>query len=161
MADEKAEAEKPKRPPRAKKPEGEAAEAKADAKPPREAKPKPEAKGDAKPARAKGDGKAAEAKAEEGAEKPKKVKKPKVRRVFKPRPVAVKALPPNRVEAKTGKMVKLTQIGSPIARQAYQQATLKGLGLNKLHRSRVLEETASVRGMIDSVRHLLIVETVA
>jgi large subunit ribosomal protein L30 len=158
MADDKAEAEKPKRPPRAKKPEGEAADAKpAQAK---EAKPKPEAKGDAKPARAKGDGKAAEAKGEEAEPKPKKVKKAKTRRIFKPRPVTVRPLPPNLAEIKTGKMVRLTQIGSPIARKAYQEATLKGLGLNKLHRSRVLEDTASVRGMIDSVRHLLIVETV-
>jgi len=162
MADEKTEAEKAKRPPRAKKPEGEA-EAKAEGKPagkPAEAK-EARPKAEAKPARAKGDGKAAEAKAEAGVEKPKKVKKPKLKRPFTPRPVAVVPLPPNRAEVKTGKKLKITQIGSPIGRQDYQLATLKGLGLNKLHRSRVLEETASVRGMIDRVRHLLRIETVA
>jgi large subunit ribosomal protein L30 len=57
--------------------------------------------------------------------------------------------------------VKVTQIGSPIGRQAYQRATLQGLGLDKLRRSRVLEDTPAVRGMIDSVKHLLLVEPVA
>jgi large subunit ribosomal protein L30 len=54
--------------------------------------------------------------------------------------------------------VKVTQIGSPIGRSADQEATLIGLGLNKLHRSRELEDTPSVRGMIAKVRHLLHVE---
>ena len=43
----------------------------------------------------------------------------------------------------------VTQIGSPIGRRADQEATLKGLGLNKRHRSRVLEDTPAVRGMIE------------
>jgi large subunit ribosomal protein L30 len=54
--------------------------------------------------------------------------------------------------------VKVTQTGSPIGRQAYQRATLKGLGLNKMNRSRVLIDTPSTRGMIESVKHLLRVE---
>ncbi|KJV10764.1 50S ribosomal protein L30 [Elstera litoralis] len=58
----------------------------------------------------------------------------------------------------TGKTVKVTQIGSPIGREAYQRDTLKGLGLNKLHRSRVLEDTPAVRGMIRTVQHLIKVE---
>jgi large subunit ribosomal protein L30 len=57
------------------------------------------------------------------------------------------------------KTVTITQIGSPIGRQDYQQATLKGLGLNKLRRSRVLEDTPAVRGMIDRVRHLLRIDS--
>ena len=56
------------------------------------------------------------------------------------------------------KTVRVTQIGSPIGRREDQRATLIGLGLNKLHRSRALEDTPSVRGMIDKVRHLLRVE---
>jgi large subunit ribosomal protein L30 len=56
------------------------------------------------------------------------------------------------------KTVKVTQTGSPIGRTADQQATLIGLGLNKLHRTRELEDTPSVRGMINKVRHLLDVE---
>ena len=56
------------------------------------------------------------------------------------------------------KVVKITQTGSPIGRPKDQRATLVGLGLNKMHRSRELEDTPSVRGMIDKVRHLLRVE---
>jgi large subunit ribosomal protein L30 len=59
----------------------------------------------------------------------------------------------------SGKTVKVTQIGSPIGREDYQLATLKGLGLNKMRRSRVLEDTPAVRGMIERVKHLLKVET--
>jgi large subunit ribosomal protein L30 len=65
----------------------------------------------------------------------------------------------NETPAATGKRVKVTQIASPIGRQAYQRATLKGLGLNKLRRSRELEDTPAVRGMIAAVGHLVIVET--
>jgi large subunit ribosomal protein L30 len=61
--------------------------------------------------------------------------------------------------AKKGR-VKVTQIGSPIGREGSQRVTLRGLGLDKLQRSRELEDTPSVRGMIDKVRHLLRVETV-
>ena len=62
---------------------------------------------------------------------------------------------------KTGKTIKVTQIGSPSGRPEDQRATLVGLGLNKRHRSRVLEDTPAVRGMITKVRHLLIVEETA
>ncbi len=54
--------------------------------------------------------------------------------------------------------VKVTQIGSPIRRTADQRATLVGLGLNKMHRTRELEDTPSVRGMIAKVSHLVRVE---
>lgn len=53
------------------------------------------------------------------------------------------------------KTVTVTQTGSPIGRRADQEATLVGLGLNKLRRSRVLEDTPSVRGMIAKVAHLV------
>lgn len=56
------------------------------------------------------------------------------------------------------KTIKLTQIGSPIGRPAVQEATLIGLGLNKMQRVSVLEDTPSVRGMIKKVAHLLKVE---
>ena len=55
----------------------------------------------------------------------------------------------------------VTQIGSPIGRQAYQRATLIGLGLNKMHRTSTLEDTPSVRGMIEKVKHLVRVEDAA
>ena len=54
--------------------------------------------------------------------------------------------------------VKVTQVGSPIGRQKYQRDTLKGLGLNKMHKTRELEDTPSVRGMINKVKHLITVE---
>ncbi len=54
--------------------------------------------------------------------------------------------------------IKVTQIGSPIGRRGDQRATLVGLGLNKMHRSRVLADTPSVRGMIRKVAHLVQVE---
>ncbi len=56
------------------------------------------------------------------------------------------------------KTLIVTQIGSPIGRKAYQEATLKGLGLNKLNRTRELEDTPAVRGMLTSVAHLVRVE---
>jgi large subunit ribosomal protein L30 len=57
-------------------------------------------------------------------------------------------------EAKT-KTITIEQIGSPIRRPDKQQKTLIGLGLNKRHRVRTLEDTPSVRGMIESVGHLV------
>jgi large subunit ribosomal protein L30 len=55
--------------------------------------------------------------------------------------------------------VIVTQIGSPIGRKKDQRQTLMGLGLNKLHRTRELEDTPSVRGMIAKVQHLVRVES--
>jgi large subunit ribosomal protein L30 len=51
----------------------------------------------------------------------------------------------------------VTQTGSPIRREDGQRATLKGLGLNKLHRTVELEDTPEVRGMIRAVRHMVTV----
>ena len=58
-------------------------------------------------------------------------------------------------------MVKITQVKSPIARPDTQERTLVALGLNKLHRSRVLADTPANRGRIDKVKHLLVIEPVA
>ena len=54
--------------------------------------------------------------------------------------------------------LKVTQTGSPIGRRSDQRATLIGLGLNKMHRTRELEDTPAVRGMINKVNHLVRVE---
>ncbi len=59
---------------------------------------------------------------------------------------------------KKASTVKVTQIGSPIGRRSDQRATLVGLGLNKMHRTRELEDTPAVRGMINKVSHLVRVE---
>ncbi|MFK7882461.1 50S ribosomal protein L30 [Roseobacter sp.] len=54
-----------------------------------------------------------------------------------------------------GKTIVVKQIGSPIRRPAKQRATLIGLGLNKMHKTRELEDTPSVRGMINSISHMV------
>ena len=54
--------------------------------------------------------------------------------------------------------VRVTQIKSVIGRKRDQRQTLVGLGLNKIGRTRDLEDTPSVRGMINKVKHLVRVE---
>ena len=54
--------------------------------------------------------------------------------------------------------IKITQTGSPIRREADQRATLIGLGLNKMHKTRELEDTPEVRGMIRKVAHRVKIE---
>jgi large subunit ribosomal protein L30 len=56
------------------------------------------------------------------------------------------------------KSVRVTQIASGLGRKPGQQATLIGLGLNKMRSTRELEDTPSVRGMIRKVAHLVKVE---
>ncbi len=58
------------------------------------------------------------------------------------------------------KRLKVTQTGSPIRRPKIQRETLVGLGLNKMNRSRILEDTPAVRGMIAKVRHMVRVEEI-
>ncbi|MEO1091964.1 MAG: 50S ribosomal protein L30 [Pseudomonadota bacterium] len=53
------------------------------------------------------------------------------------------------------KRLRITQTGSPIGRLAVQRQTLVGLGLNKLHRSKVWRDTPEVRGRIAVVHHLV------
>ena len=52
-------------------------------------------------------------------------------------------------------MVELRQAGSPIRRNGDQRDTLKGLGLNKVGRTRELKHTRPVHGMIIKVQHML------
>ena len=53
------------------------------------------------------------------------------------------------------KTITVRQTGSPIRRPQDQRATLVGLGLNRIGRTRTLEDTPSVRGMINKVAHLV------
>ena len=53
------------------------------------------------------------------------------------------------------KTIVVKQIGSPIRRPAEQRQTLIGLGLNRMHRTRELEDTPSVRGMVAKIPHLV------
>ena len=134
------------------------------------AKPKATADG-AAPKKAAGAEKAPKAAAKGKAAAP-EAAEPKVKKPKRPKPpraklapaherfaamAAILAKPQARPDKPEGK-VKITQVGSPIGRADYQLETLKGLGLNRRHRSRVLENTPSVRGMIDRVRHLIRVE---
>ena len=70
-------------------------------------------------------------------------------------PAAKKAAAPKKEAKQSGKTLTVTQTGSPIGRTPDQRQTLIGLGLNKLHRTRTLEDTPSVRGMINKVKHLV------
>jgi len=55
------------------------------------------------------------------------------------------------------KTIVVKQVGSPNRRPQNQRATLIGLGLNKMHRIRELEDTPSVRGMVNSIPHLVVI----
>ncbi len=61
-------------------------------------------------------------------------------------------------EAAKSKTVTIRQVHSATRRRSDQRETLIGLGLNKLNRQRTLEDTPSVRGMINKVAHLLVIE---
>ena len=86
-------------------------------------------------------------------EKKTAAKKAPAKTTAKAKPAAKKA---------AGKTITVRQIGSPIGRPECQRGTLIGLGLNKMYKTRTLEDTPSVRGMIRSIPHLVeIVEEVA
>ena len=51
--------------------------------------------------------------------------------------------------------IKITQIKSRIKAPAVQKRTLDALGLKKMHHSVVKEDTPSVMGMVNVVRHLV------
>ena len=53
------------------------------------------------------------------------------------------------------KTIVIKQIGPPIRRPKDQRQTLVGLGLNKMHKTRELEDTPSVRGMINKIPHMV------
>jgi large subunit ribosomal protein L30 len=57
--------------------------------------------------------------------------------------------------ASKDKTIKVQQIGSALRRQHTQRATLVGLGLNKIGRSRDLPDNPMTRGMIEKVKHLV------
>ncbi|MBP57342.1 MAG: 50S ribosomal protein L30 [Rhodobiaceae bacterium] len=53
------------------------------------------------------------------------------------------------------KKIKVKQIASSVRRKPYQKKNLVGLGLNKLHKTVELDDTPSIRGMINKVNHLV------
>jgi len=56
------------------------------------------------------------------------------------------------------KTVKVTQLKSSIGRLPKHRATLKGLGLRRINHTVELEDTPSVRGMINQVHYMVKVE---
>ena len=54
--------------------------------------------------------------------------------------------------------LKITQVRSVIRQRKSQKATMKALGLRRMHQSVELEDTPQLRGMIDKVRHLIAVD---
>ncbi len=58
----------------------------------------------------------------------------------------------------TAQKIKVTQTGSPIGRPKYQRGTLVCLGLNRIGRSRVIDDTPENRGRLAKVHHLVAVE---
>jgi large subunit ribosomal protein L30 len=57
-----------------------------------------------------------------------------------------------------GKTLKVTLVRSPIGTNARHRACVRGLGLRKLHQTVELQDTPSIRGMIDKVNYLLKLE---
>ena len=55
------------------------------------------------------------------------------------------------------KTIVVKQVASAARRPAIQTATLKGLGLNKMNRTRELEDTPAVRGMVAKIPHLAVI----
>ncbi len=56
------------------------------------------------------------------------------------------------------KKIKVTQVRSVIGRDESQKRTIQALGLGKINRSRIHTDSSAMRGMINKVRHLVVVE---
>jgi large subunit ribosomal protein L30 len=54
--------------------------------------------------------------------------------------------------------LKVTQVRSGVGKSDLQNKTLHGLGLFGPHKSKILQDTPSIRGMIRKVSHLVVVE---
>jgi large subunit ribosomal protein L30 len=59
-----------------------------------------------------------------------------------------------------GGKLRVTQIRSAIDRPREQKATIRALGIHRMHQSVVKEDRPEIRGMIAAVRHLVTVEEV-
>ncbi len=58
------------------------------------------------------------------------------------------------------KQLKITQVRSYICRPEKQRRILKGLGLGKMNKTVVLQDTPEIRGMVNKLRHLVTMEEV-
>ena len=57
-----------------------------------------------------------------------------------------------------GKRIRVRQVKSMIGSDRRQRATLRGLGIRRMHHGVELEDSPAVRGMIQNVIHLVVVE---
>ena len=74
------------------------------------------------------------------------------------KPVATNMLKVAERKPVSGATVTITQVHSGAGRLKAQRGTLIGLGLGVMHRTRTLEDTPAVRGMIARVKHLVRVD---
>lgn len=56
--------------------------------------------------------------------------------------------------------IRIKQVRSIIGRPARQKRTMEALGLRRINHTREVEATPQVMGMIESVKHLLVVENI-
>jgi len=56
--------------------------------------------------------------------------------------------------------LKITQVSSSIGRRWDQEATLRALGLRKMHQTVTHNDTPQIRGMVRKITHLLKVEEI-
>jgi large subunit ribosomal protein L30 len=57
--------------------------------------------------------------------------------------------------SKSGKKLRVTLVKSPFGTGKNHTACVRGLGLRRLHDSRVLEDTPAVRGIINKISYML------
>lgn len=60
-------------------------------------------------------------------------------------------------DSKSVAQLVVKQIGSPIRRDSKQRLYLKSLGLGKINRTRVLQDTPAVRGLIVKLSHMVVI----
>jgi large subunit ribosomal protein L30 len=58
------------------------------------------------------------------------------------------------------KVLKITQLKSTIDRTVKQKRTIEALGLKRLHHTVEKKDTPQIRGMINTVKHLIKVEVI-
>lgn len=58
------------------------------------------------------------------------------------------------------KKLKITQVRSYISRPEKQRKILKGLGLGKMNKTVILQDTPEIRGMVNKLSHLVTMEEV-
>ena len=65
---------------------------------------------------------------------------------------------PKKETVKVEKQVKVTLVKSPIGYNKKQSRVVKALGLNKMNSSHILPDNACVRGMVNTISHLVKLE---